>query len=67
MVDSSGDELHETAQRQAGHEEDAATTDAGDYAAVYHDGDDADGDEDTAVHEGAADVCHLLLSQFWPA
>ena len=60
MINRCNDDLRDTADAQAGHEEHSTSSNFGDYAAVDHDGEHADAGENAAVHKWAADICHLL-------
>lgn len=59
VVDSCNNELRDSADGQPDHEENAATTDLGDYAGVDNDDDDTDGRKNTGVLEGITDLGHL--------
>ncbi len=59
MVDGRDDELRDAAYGKTGHEEDAPTADFGDDTAVNHDCEDTHGGQDTGVHKGTTDICHL--------
>lgn len=61
MVYGCNNDLRDTTENQASHEEDATPTDLGNNTAVHGDGNDAHGSQNAGVHEGATDIGHLVL------